>query len=117
MLTGSGFEQLSGGVKFAVGNATTTKTGQYHKISVSGLDFEPEIVVITQGDVAYATVSNNYFNFFSTTGVFPDSTSTQGTGEKEYQFRPDGFTVITRGDSLGALPGAEVSWAAFGGMD
>ncbi|ASS76491.1 hypothetical protein CIG75_17015 [Tumebacillus algifaecis] len=106
------FQELANGIagiitgkRFASGTAAGVKTGAWHKITVTGLGFQPSLIIansLASNAEAYIVRTTDYINgpyrnsFWevSAATTYMNSTLTQGTGPGQFLVLADGFEML-----------------------
>lgn len=124
--------------EYVSGSALCTQSGSsnYFKISVTGLSFQPKIVLVSTdpfsghsahfsnitamlfptGNYLTGTMRNSY-PYVLVSGSLQNgitSTTSQGAGDSQFQLTPNGFTMIVAESNT--ITSATVNWLALRGQ-
>lgn len=109
--------------RYATGNDLAIWDGQYWKLTVGSLDFEPSLVICqsavngisaiyrSSNILTTGTLTNSY-TIVSSLGILATVTTSQGTSGNQFRILSDGFEIIGGRSDLGGSD-SNLSWIAF----
>ncbi|MHA7963520.1 hypothetical protein ACX93W_05185 [Paenibacillus sp. CAU 1782] len=115
------------GKRWAQGTSPLQHFDRYHKITITGLSFQPSFIFVSTSGInaplssAWASISPQFTGGILT-NKYPDTSSgyirmqengAQGTGNDQFQITANGAEIVVYYDSGAGVPTASPAWWAF----